>query len=331
MSRRYGVICLIGMILAGILLSGCSNSTDKAAAAGKYPARPITVIVPADVGGRTDRLAQIIGKLARKYLARDVIILRVPGDAAAAWDEVAGAKPDGNTIGITSQVMLLQSLHGRGKYNYFTSLEPLAGVGAVPVAAVVRSDTDLGDRRSWIAGQRLQEKILRFGYSRENAMFHIVSEVFRRKSGLSAEHRGLSNGAETIAALLAGKLDVGFVDVMEAKEELSLGHLQVLAVTGKQRLITGELGQIPTFHELGMDIPFDSWLGIAVPQGMPPMVKQRLSEAIRAMAKDDEFRYEMERMGLLADYMESGEARSKWILAGEKLTGLVREENFEMQ
>ena len=135
---------------------------------------------------------------------------RVPGSEADGWDELAGAKPDGYTIGIASQGILMQSLQKNGKYNYFTSLDPLAGVAVIPVALVINGGRSVTDLAGLVAEAGGQVRTLRVGYPLPGSIFHVVSAAFLRDGALTAECVSLKNTAAVISALEDGSLDGGF-------------------------------------------------------------------------------------------------------------------------
>ena len=71
LPKRF-VACLGILMVSGMLFCGCGGTPDKAVvAAGKYPVKPITIIVPVEAGGVMERTAQALDKPARKYLSRD--------------------------------------------------------------------------------------------------------------------------------------------------------------------------------------------------------------------------------------------------------------------
>src|SRR5258706_6693321 len=66
-----------------------------------YPERPITMIVPWAAGGGTDATARIIGALLEKELGQPVTVVnRTGGSGVVGHSAIAGAAPDGYTIGL---------------------------------------------------------------------------------------------------------------------------------------------------------------------------------------------------------------------------------------
>ena len=73
------------------------------------PNRPITMIVPWGAGGGTDATARIIASLMEKDLGQPVnVVNRTGGSGVVGHSAIAGAAPDGYTIGvITVEITLM--------------------------------------------------------------------------------------------------------------------------------------------------------------------------------------------------------------------------------
>ena len=106
--------------------------------ASQYPDRPVTLIVPYTAGGAADLVARTLEKPFVLKLDQPLIINNIAGAGGmAAWNELAGAKPDGYTLGITSMVLILQPLYGETRYHYATALDPIAQVVSYPIVLAV--------------------------------------------------------------------------------------------------------------------------------------------------------------------------------------------------
>ena len=69
--KRLGLILLSAVCLA--------LGMATAEAEGKYPSRPIRVIVPYAPGGATDIVARIVGDAMQKITGQGFIVLNKPG------------------------------------------------------------------------------------------------------------------------------------------------------------------------------------------------------------------------------------------------------------
>src|ERR1043166_9769635 len=105
---------------------------------GAYPERPITLIVPWGAGGGTDATARIIGSLLEKELGQPVNVgNRTGGSGVVGHAAIAGAAPDGYTIGMVT--VEIGMMHWQG-------LTELNGASYTPIG-LVNADP-AGDRKS---------------------------------------------------------------------------------------------------------------------------------------------------------------------------------------
>ena len=92
MQRRHLLIGISGAAM--VLLAG-----QTAQAQGKFPERPITIVVPSAPGGTTDFSARLIAEPLSRALGQPVVIENKAGAAGNIGNQaVAKAKPDGYTL-----------------------------------------------------------------------------------------------------------------------------------------------------------------------------------------------------------------------------------------
>jgi putative tricarboxylic transport membrane protein len=78
-----------------------------------------------------------------------------------------------------------------------------------------------------------------------------------------------NSGGELITALRGGHVDVLLVSAGTAVGQLADGTVKGAAIAAPQRL-GGELADIPTWTELGIDVTSSNWRGIIGPKGLGP-------------------------------------------------------------
>ena len=96
MIRRAFVLAGLAMLAGGAL-------------AQTYPDRPVTMIVPWGAGGGTDAVARMVANLLEKDLGQPVnVVNRTGGSGVVGHSAIAGAAPDGYTIGmITVEIAMM--------------------------------------------------------------------------------------------------------------------------------------------------------------------------------------------------------------------------------
>ncbi|HWR42225.1 tripartite tricarboxylate transporter substrate binding protein [Sporomusa sp.] len=292
----------------------------------KYPDKPITVIVPFSAGGGLDLTARSLEKLAPKYLGQPLIVVNKPGGAGAiGWGELAGASPDGYTVGITGIDMLLLPLYGSAKYDYPTALTPIAQVAASPMVLAVQANKPWQTLDDLIKYAKKNPGELKFGHGGVGSFPHLLGEMFGQAASITIEQVPFSGAGEATAALLGGHVQLSFVNPMVVKEHMKNGTVRVLAVTGEQRISDPVLAQVPTFKEQGLDVILTNWYGVAVPKEMPVQVKNKLSEGFKAIITDPEFVKSMSNVGLKVEYLGPQESQTKWLADSQKLTKTLQD------
>src|SRR5256885_14520342 len=84
------------------------------AAHAAWPDRPITLIVPWGAGGGTDATARIIASLLEKELGQPInVVNRTGGSGVVGHQAIAGAAPDGYTIGLITGEISMMPWQGR--------------------------------------------------------------------------------------------------------------------------------------------------------------------------------------------------------------------------
>ncbi|HWR42227.1 tripartite tricarboxylate transporter substrate binding protein [Sporomusa sp.] len=291
-----------------------------ATTATKFPDKPITVIVPFSVGSGVDLTARSLEKMVPKYLGQPLVVINKSGGAGAiGWNELAGANPDGYTIGIAGIEALLLPFYGSTKYDYPTALEPLAQVAAVPSVLAVQAGQPWQTLDALIEHAKKHPGQLKFAHGGVGSFPHVLGEMFAQATGITLEQVPFSGGGETVAALLGGHVQLVFVNPTLVKEHVKNGTIRILAVTGKQRLTDPVLAEVLTFQEQGLDITLTNWHGVAVPKEMPVEVKNKLAEGFKAIITDPEFIKNMNNAGLQVEYLDPKESQAKWLADSQKL------------
>lgn len=327
MQRKSLILWTVHLFLISILMGGCAAVQNKpTTTAGKYPDKPITVIVPFSVGGGIDLVARSLEKLAPKYLGQPLVIVNKPGGAGAiGWNELVGASPDGYTIGLTATDVLLLPQYGSTKYHYLSALAPIVQVAAVPMVLAIKADKPWQTVGDLVEYAKKNPGQLKFGHGGVGSFAHLLGEMFGQAVSITIEQVPFSGGGESTTALLGGHVQLIFVNPMTIKEHVKNGTLRVLAVTGEKRLADPVLAQVPTFREQGFDITLTNWYGIAIPKETPLEVKNKLAEGLKAMITDPEFAQNMMNAGLPIEYLGPKESEDKWLADSQKLTKTLEE------
>lgn len=317
------LLLLITVFSISIILSGCSEQDIQKTPDNKtatFPEKPITLIVGFSVGSGSDLVARSLEKVAQKHLGQPLIIANKPGGAGAlGWNELAGANPDGYTLGITAGDMLLLPLYGSSKYDYITALQPLAQINSVPLLSVVQANQPWQSLNDLIQDAKAHPGKLKFANGGIGGFTHVLGESVAQAAGITIDQVPFAGGGEAASALLGGHVDLTFVNPMIIKEHIKAGTVRALAVTGDHRLDDPLLGQIPTFKEQGLEVSLNNWFGVAIPKEVPAELKNKLADSFKAMVTDPDFTANMNNLGLKVEYLGPQQSQDKWLANNQSL------------
>ena len=145
--KRLIVCCLIlAIAAAGSVLAADSPR-------GKFPSKPINVIVPYAPGGSSDLIARAVSKVSPKYFnGQTMVIVNKPGGSSnIGLMELVNAPADGYTIGITNNAMVTQPLFGNTQVNYPDVLDAVGQAGTIPYILAVNAEAPYKTLEEFVA------------------------------------------------------------------------------------------------------------------------------------------------------------------------------------
>jgi tripartite-type tricarboxylate transporter receptor subunit TctC len=278
-------------------MAGLSAATRARAQA--WPDRPLRLIVPFPPGGPVDTGARLMAAALGPALGQTVLVENRSGAGGVIGvDAVAKAAPDGTTIAYASTGALAvnPSLLPNLPYDTLRDLTPVAIVTATMSALIVRPDGP-ATLAALVAAAKARPGRLSFASTGPGGTPHLAAELLKLRTGTDIAHVAYRGAAPVITAMLAGEIDMAFLDVPVLLPHIREGKFRALIVTGRER--AGVLPEVPVAAEAGAPgVEVEGWNGMLVPAATPAERVARLSEAVRAaLAPGAETRRRFEAMG----------------------------------
>jgi len=260
-------------------------------AAQPYPSHPIRFIVGFTPGGGVDINARFLAAKMSELLAQQVVVENKPGAGTNIANEyVAKAAPDGYTLLFTSPAVAINmSLY---KDPHYDLLRDFAGVSifsestnllVVPDALPARSVKEL------VAMAKAKPGSLNYASAGQGTTQHLAGELFKLRTGTSIVHVPYKGSAPAMTALLAGDVQLSFINPVAAGPHVKSGKLRALAVAGAKR--TALFPEVPTMKEAGFEgVEVALWYGLLAPKATPPEIVNTLAAAVAKAARDEDLR-----------------------------------------
>ncbi|MDO9025649.1 tripartite tricarboxylate transporter substrate binding protein [Zwartia sp.] len=268
------------------MLALSSNPSVANSAAGNYPDRPISWVVPFPPGGAMDAIARVLSRTMSQELGQSIVVENKPGaggNIGASY--VAKAKPDGYTIMIVANGMAVNpALYRSMSYNPIKDFQPISLLAAVPNILVTQaSRSDVKSLNDVIL--QVKEKPGKYSYASAGVgtSIHLAGALFTYMGKLDMLHVPYKGSGPAVTDLISGQVDYMFDSITSAKPHIESGKLKALAVTTPKRSST--LPDLPTVAESGMTgYELTPWFATFAPAGTPPAIIEKLNSAmIKAM------------------------------------------------
>jgi tripartite-type tricarboxylate transporter receptor subunit TctC len=289
---RKLVTALVGAAVA------TSAATPLAAQPARYPTRGIEIVVAYGPGGSTDLVARALAQKFQERLGQSAVVINKPGASGALGaTQAARSDPDGHTLfaGFTTETVVVPQLSRNAKYS-IDDFEPIAVTGIVPVMLIGSRNVRANSLPELIEDIRRSPGKLTYG-GRLGSPSHILGAWLNRLKGLEVTHIPYRGGAQAVADIAGGHVDLFFAGVTAAKSAVDAGLIKVFAVVADAR--SSALPNVPTFKESGVaDFDLGSWTVLLAPQGTPPEIIGILRQETALALNDPQVRTSLVAQGV---------------------------------
>lgn len=265
-----------------------------------FPARPVRIVVPFAPGGGSDTLARLLAEKLHARWAQPVVVENRAGAGGNLGAEaVARAAPDGHTLLLSSPgpVVINKSLYKALAFDP-DDFVPVTVVATNYGVLAVHPRSGVESVAALVASARAAPDKLNYASAGSGTTPHLAGELFKSLAGVRITHVPYKGAGPGFAALLAGEVDLMFVDVFIALPHVRSGKLRALALGGGKRnpLLPG----VPVMSEVLPGFEYSVWQGIVAPFGTPAAVVGRVAAAVGEVVREPEVARRLGEIGLEA-------------------------------
>ncbi|MBU1360122.1 MAG: tripartite tricarboxylate transporter substrate binding protein [Gammaproteobacteria bacterium] len=269
-------------IVAGLLVGACAVSSALAQQATR-------IVVPFAAGGGTDQYCRILAQELGKQ-GMNVIIENKPGASGIiAADYVAKAKPDGQTILVSSLGTLANNkvLYDKLPYDPDKDFAPVTQIAYQPAIIVGRMDLPYKNIKEMVEYAKQNPGKINRGSPGAAILTNLAPIVFEKQVGITTQHIPFNGDTPGLQALLSGNIDIHGTSITGPLPYIKAGKMRVLGVMDSKRL--SQVPDAPTFKELGFDMEATLWYSLSVPAATPRAEIDKLNKAVNLVLNDPEF------------------------------------------
>jgi putative tricarboxylic transport membrane protein len=328
-ARRAVLGCLAVVSLAAAVSPALAQSAWKLEG-------PVEIVVPSAPGGGTDLTARLIQKIWQEGKMLDVpvnVANKSGGGGTVALNYLKQFTGNPHYLHTASAVLLTNHISGRSTFSH-TDLTPLALLQSEYIVFAVRAESPLKSVQDVVAQLKRDPAALSFAVGTSlGGANHSAAAALARAAG--ADPRKLravvfKSSSESAVAALGGH-----VDVMTASASLALRHqrsgaMRLLGVASPTRL-RGEMGQVPTLKESGVNAVVNNFRLMVAPAGLAPAHIAYWDQALSRMAKTDDWKKDLEKNFVEDTYLNSRDTRKFLDEEYAELKGLLAQMGLAKQ
>jgi len=268
-------------------------------AQGKYPSRPIRVMLPFAAGSVSDVTLRILADKLGARLNTSVVVDNQPragGTTAAA--AVLTAPRDGySLVTLSSSTAISVSLLKSLPYDPVADFAPICGISTFANIIAVNRESKYRTLNDLLNAMREQPGKLNFGTTTVGSTNHLAANLLKSMTGRTFQIVPFRTPGDLVTAVLRNDVDVIIQSYGALKSAVEGGQLRALASTTPQRAAYAP--DVPTVDEAGVK-GFDvvTWNGFFAPAGTPQEVLETLNREIRTVLADPDLKQRYADLGL---------------------------------
>jgi tripartite-type tricarboxylate transporter receptor subunit TctC len=285
--------------LALSLLAGVA--AVPAWAQGRYPDRPIRLVVPFSAGGVVDVVARLWVERVRTLLGGTLVIENIGGAGGTVGaGDVARAQPDGYTLllGNTSTQVINPTIMPRPPYDGQKDFVAVSIIAVSASAFMVHPSVPAKTFKEFVDYAKANAGKLSYGSAGAGTITNVCGEMFKQMIGApQITHIPYRGAGPATADLVSGHIPLITTNVTSQNLELHRsGRIRILAVAAPERLKAEP--DIPTAGEALPGLVAQLFTGLFAPAGTPREIVDRLGQASVAAMDNPAFQKALVDAGL---------------------------------
>ena len=270
-------------------------------AQGKFPDKPIRLVVPFAPGGDGDIMGRLWAKYAAPHLGGTIVVENKAGAGGAIGaGEVARTRGDGHTLllGTTTTQIVNPVASPKAQYDPLKDFALIGMVSLNPTCIIVNPGVPAQSLKDLVSLVKANPGKYAYGSAGPGTITNLTGELFKLQGGrLEMQHVPYKGGGPAMQDLIAGHVPVITPILSSAVlAQHRAGKARILGVNSDKRLKAAP--DIPTSIEAGVpDMRVQVFNGVFAPDDTPREAVQALREATRKVRAEAAFLQDLEKAG----------------------------------
>ncbi|MGE3990105.1 Bug family tripartite tricarboxylate transporter substrate binding protein [Pseudorhodoplanes sp.] len=294
MLRSATILRLAAVCGAAFMLSAA-----PATAQGKYPDKPVKMVLPFGAGGVADVTARLVAEKLSQKLGQRFVVENMPGAGGiAAARAVLQSPADGYTLAVlTNGTAVSAGLFKSLPFDPLKDFAPVSAMGYFDLILVTSANGPYKTLGDFIKAAKEKPGQLNVGTIAAGSSQNLGAELFKSVSGLNFVIVPFKTSGDVLVGLERNDVQMAAEFYAALRGSLEAKKFIPVAVSGTKR---GDyLPNAPTAKEAGEPKwEVTSWNAIFAPAGTPPDVIATLNRALNEVLADPEVKKKALELGI---------------------------------
>jgi tripartite-type tricarboxylate transporter receptor subunit TctC len=259
----------------------------------------VKLVVGYAAGGPVDSVARLFATAFAKELGVTVIVENRAGASGAIGGmAVAQAAPNGQTLFFAASptVTITPYVMKKMGFDPVKDLTPIAPVLSYANILAVNKDQPFKTVAELVSFAKAHPDAVTYGSAGMGSSNHLSGELFAQRTGTKLSHVPYKGNAPAMTDVVGGQIAMMFDIVGSARNYISTGRVNALAVTSSNR--NASLPGVPSMREVGVaDYDVQGWYALFGPANLPADMVARYNDAARRALAQDELKSKLIEQG----------------------------------
>ena len=192
-------------------------------------------------------------------------------------------------------------------FDPLNDFEPVIRFIIERVGFYVKADSPWKSMKDFVADAKQNPDKYSYAHAGVGGIHHATMLAVEKRAGIrltAVPHKG---GAENLAALAGGHVNMAVASPNEAYVLVQAGRVRPLANASLKRSATEP--DTPTLREVGIDVYIENQKGFVFPKGTPAPIVQKLHDSLVKVFDDPQFKANADKLKLELAYLNGEDFR----------------------
>lgn len=288
---------IVAAAFAAVITPAVAAQPAKSDPAAGFPSRPLRMIVPFTPSGPNDQLARMVGVKLTESWGQQVVVDNRPGAGTVIGTDLAARSPaDGHTmLMISLSTAVNPVLQKTLPYDTAKDLVPLINLALSPNVLVVHPGVAANTVAALLAMAKARPGDIIYASGGSGSTTHLAGELLANMGGVKMTHVPYKGANPATLDILGGRVSCMFGTILPTLPHIKSGKLRAIGMSSLKR--APSLPDVPAIAETLPGFEAVSFYGVAVPDGVPKPVMNKLNAEMARIITSPDIREQLRQQG----------------------------------